>query len=488
MGWAWRFPVGFADGGSRGVSAFSVGVLLFAWLPVAFLLFSRFKAARAAALGVVLGWLFLPAGEIDLAGLPALHKHWMVPAAVALAGLARDPARFFAFRPRWHDLPIFLWCSASVPSSLANGLGLYDGVSAAFNTFLLWGVPYLIGRLYFTDLRSLRVLAESIVLGAVLYVPLCLYEIRMSPVLHLSLYGYSMGYWSGSRMGGWRPQVFLDSGLALVMFMSTGAVLAWSLFRGSALRHLQGVPIVAVNAVLLPVFFLCKGVGAIGLFALAVVSFEAQRLSRLRWVLVGVLLLTPLYYAVRLTGTWHGEPVTTVASMIFGDAPAGSFAFRLEHEAVMTDRAMQRPLFGWGGWGRFLVVEEGGWTSVPDGYWVIAFGQNGAFGLVGFTGVLLLPALRYAWRVPGRVQVRPEFAAATGFAFVLGITCLDNLMNAMFTPLPVIAAGGLAVVVDRCVRGRSVGSAGGVRLGSGDGVGVGGPGGVVGVGAGGRSA
>jgi hypothetical protein len=62
---------------------------------------------------------------------------------------------------------------------------------------------------------------------------------------------------------------------------------------------------------------------------------------------------------------------------------AGSLAFRIKNENMLVQKALQQPLFGWGGWKRsFICAKTTGETvSVPDGLWIIAFGQNGLFGL-----------------------------------------------------------------------------------------------------------
>ena len=70
-----------------------------------------------------------------------------------------DSAHLLTFRPRWFDLPMLLWCFSRCFASLANGLGLYDGLSEALSLTLIWGVPYLIGRLYFGGADGLRAFA-----------------------------------------------------------------------------------------------------------------------------------------------------------------------------------------------------------------------------------------------------------------------------------------------------------------------------------------
>ena len=91
-------------------------------------------------------------------------------------------------------------------SSLVNGFGLYFALSASVGHFIKLGLPYLIGRLYYCDEGGQRELAIGILIGSLIYVPLCLYEIRMSPSLHLNLYGYFHTDFAATRRGGgFRP-------------------------------------------------------------------------------------------------------------------------------------------------------------------------------------------------------------------------------------------------------------------------------------------
>ena len=55
-----------------------------------------------------------------------------------------------------------------------------------------------------------------------------------------------------------------------------------------------------------------------------------------------------------------------------GDDRAGSVQFRLDNENMLAKKAMQQPLFGWGGWNRARVFDESGndltvTDGVPDG-------------------------------------------------------------------------------------------------------------------------
>ena len=145
-------------------------------MPSASRLGSRFRSSscrvavlpprRAVLAGFLFAWLFLPVAEYQFKFLPELNKMTVTSISVLLGAALFDGTRMLNFRPRWFDVPIGVLCLAPVASSLANGLGVYDGLSECLRQVLRWGVPYVIGRLYFSDLRGLAALAgtDSLVL------------------------------------------------------------------------------------------------------------------------------------------------------------------------------------------------------------------------------------------------------------------------------------------------------------------------------------
>ena len=157
-----------------------------------------------------------------------------------LGTLIFQPNRLLAFRPRWFDLPAVLWCFCPFISSLTNGLGVYDGLSAIFVNIERWALPYLIGRLYFGDREGMRELAVGIAVGGIIWVLPCLFEIRMSPILLSRVYG--LHRFEGMRLGSWRPFVFFSTGLELGMWMTASSLSAVWLWRCGSLKRLGLLP------------------------------------------------------------------------------------------------------------------------------------------------------------------------------------------------------------------------------------------------------
>src|SRR4051812_47822860 len=154
------------------------------WIPTVFALFAYLPPRRAMITSFVGAWLFLPMASYPLPFLPDYTKMSATCVGVFLATLVFDTNRVLRFRPSWVDLPLAVFCGGAFVTSITNGLGVWDGSSNMLSQVITWGLPYFIGRLYCSDSRGLRELAVGIFIGGLLYVPFCLFEMRMSPQLH----------------------------------------------------------------------------------------------------------------------------------------------------------------------------------------------------------------------------------------------------------------------------------------------------------------
>jgi tetratricopeptide (TPR) repeat protein len=419
---------------------------LFGWAPVTLALFLLLPARRAMVVGAISAWLLLPPLSFDLPGLPEYNKATAATLGILLGTLIFEPWRFIAFRPRWIDLPILVWCLCPYVTSIQNNLGAYDGLSATFRQSVSWLFPYFIGRLYLTDLDGLREMAFGMVIGGLCLIPFCLFEIRMSPQLMPLVYG--MGGWEGTRLGGYRPRVFFKAGLELGLWMNAVTLVAWWLWRCGQLKRLWTMSGGLIVSVLAIMSLLCRTTGASFLLLAGLFSLWYCCRTKSKWVMWGLMFIAPLYYAVRIPDLWSGQQAVNVIRMLGGEDRAWSLQFRLENENLFIAKALQRPFFGWGGWQRSLVFNE--WhhqVSFPDGLWIIAFAGNGYVGLVSMTAALLAPVVVFLRRFPVERWTQPDFAPATTIAVILNLYTLDGLSNAMLNMIYIIAAGGLANIV-----------------------------------------
>jgi hypothetical protein len=419
-------------------------------------LFAVLPARRAMVLGAILASVLLPPFGIDLPGLPAYDKFMAASAGILFGTLIFDMGRILSFRPRWFDLPILLFCLIPYASATSNGLTPYDGLSASFRQFVMWWLPYLIGRLYLTDAESFRDLATGVIVSAVCMIPFCLLEMRIGAQLQGRIYG--TGVWEGTRDGGFRPKLFFQSGLALGLWMNTATLLAWWLWRSGVFRSLWGFPI---GSVILPALattsLLCRAKGALLLGIAGCFTLWFCQRFKSKWVLWALLAVAPTYHFVRITNLWSGQNFVNLIEICFGEERAKSFGIRLAEEKVLIVNGLKNPIFGSGGYARARIAEgidddtillttnEDGVKMVRfvDSLWSIIFGEVGFAGLTTMSITMILPVILSLGRIPVRHWDHPALAPVSGMAVVLSLFMIDGLSNAMLNPIYIMIAGGL---------------------------------------------
>lgn len=430
---------------------------LVAFLPLCAALFGLLPARTAILSGFVAGYLFLPQGERLVAGvLPDLDRFVITHCALLLGVVLVDLRRLTRLRPHALDIPIIVLCATPFFSSVTNGLGAYDGLSGVMSRSIGWGIPYLLGRAYLSDDVGLRKLALAIFIGGLLYVPLCLLEVRMSPQLHNWAYGYHQhSFLQTHRLGGYRPTVFLQHGLAVGLWMASASLLGvWLLLSGAISKRRQAA-FGALVLALLATTVLCKSLGALLLLGLGLGALLVGRLFGRAWPILLLLVIPPTYVVVRAREVWTGEELVSVIKRDISAERAQSLSFRLKNETALSRKALERPAFGWAGYGRAAVQDEDGRTNtIVDGFWIQAMGQNGVVGLLALFGVLLVPVVAFL-RSRGPRALWVEAPEGTGLAALLAIVAMDDLMNAMFSPFPVLAAAGLTGCVIAGRRSRA---------------------------------
>jgi hypothetical protein len=455
-----------------------VRIALYSYPLVVLALFRFLPPRRAVIAAVVLGTLFLPEVQItkvspeapDASSLVVLILKFTKPNAIcfsALLGAAVfDRKRLLAFRPRWFDVPMLVWCVSPLVSDLGVGETTYDSFAAMRDQTLMWGLPYFLGRVYCGDPAGLRDLGVGFVLGGLLYVPFCLWESRFFPNFHNGLYGFFPGDPNEAiRWGGYRPVVFMSHGLMTALWMVavavtavwlwwTGAVAGVPWWRGGRTLALRW----AALAVVLTAAWM-RSMGALVLGGLGLVGLF--HLRWLRWpVLLAVLLaLSPIYIISRTAGAWTGQDVL---GALFGDydkeqdAEAdvkdreASLKFRLINEDRLIPYALQRPAFGWGDTGlarKVPKMKKNEEEVTTDGLWIITLSCYGVVGVTALWTAMLLPAARFLWVHPSRLWSQPVLAPAAAGAVVLVVFMIDCLSNAMYNPVYVLLAGGLSGAV-----------------------------------------
>jgi hypothetical protein len=426
----------------------TVYISMFGFPLFALVLFLFLKPGRAVLVAFLLGYMFLPVAphsEFKVPGLPSYTKDAAIGLSVLLGVLIFDTQRLFSFRPRWTDLPIAILCSCPFVSSMANDLGEKDGFSACVNHIFLWGLPFFIGRLYFVRPREIQELAIGIFIGGLVYMPLCLLEIRLSPQLHTWVYGYAgSDFGQTVRFGGWRPVVFMGHGLATGMWMSMATLVGFWLWWSGTLKKVGNYSILWLLIPLGLTTILGKSFGALILMTLGMGVLLLSKSYPQRWILLALAFAPLFYIALRIPGWWSAQELVNLSVAADPDR-AQSLEFRLNMENILIEKALRKPVFGWAGWGRSRVFDVSGRDiSVTDGIWIMVLGTCGFVGLGAFLLMFIVPMAVAATKIPVPLWSTPAAGSIAVLATLLGLNQLDSIPNAMVSGVFLLAAGGLA--------------------------------------------
>lgn len=422
---------------------FLIPIALIGWVPFTLVLFAVLPRRWAVIASIVGAWLILPPTSMRISGLTSFGKGTSFSFGALLAALVFMPDRILRFRPHLLDLPMIIFCISPFPSSMTNGLGAYDGASTSVSQVTTWGLPYLVGRLFFDGERNLRDLMIGLAAAGIALIPFCLYEMRMSPTLLPKVYGF--GGFQRMRLGGWRPRILFTNGLEFGMWMSVCLLAAYWLWRSGVLTRFAGwsmgrfwLPTLTVVTVF------CRSSGALALLVIGGVALWLSARFKKRLPMLLLISAPILYVGIRGPNVMDYSGLISFLATNFDPDRAQSLEFRFQNEDILVDKAVQKPLFGWGGWGRARVYNEKQQdVSYTDGFWVILLGNHGALGLSSFLAAWLLPCYLFAWRYGPDDWGRPIAAGQALVVCIISIYMIDCMLNAFPNAVYVAALGGL---------------------------------------------
>ncbi len=448
-------------------------IVFYSWPLVVFVIFRKQPLVPALMWSMVLGYLFLPARMgFDLPAIPTITKFELTSLSVAIMCWLK--LRQEKQANRWNDtattstseakpvrksrgriilmLVYAMILMAPVLTVLTNsdpifagplvlpGLRPYDTLSMlGFTLFFL--LPFWLGRRYLSSPESHVVILKVLCIALLGYSLLALWEVRMSPQLNRTLYGFTASsFLQHMRAGGFRPLVFLDHGLSLGILLSMCVLAAGALWRHSRKTATNASVWLLSLGWLLFTLVLAKSVGAL-LISLALLPFVILTKTRgqllVAAILAGVVILYPM---LRGAGYVPTEEIHEIA-LSYSEDRAQSLKFRLDNEDRLLEKANEKPLFGWGSWGRNMVYDiyTGRNLSVTDGAWIIFIGTFGWFGYIARFGLITIPIILLALN-----RRRLDISIATaGLSIVLAANLVDLLPNSSLRPITLLIAGAL---------------------------------------------
>ena len=438
--------------------------MLVAWPVICLMLFRTQKLERALIWSILGGYLFLPPlTEFNLPLVPAMDK-------VSIPNLSVLLIMLFAMKEKlqlWPQARAAQWLVAgfilcAIPTVLTNrdpilfqimrdaapilfvvdqlpGQNVRDIGSVLIGQVLMI-VPFLLARQYLASEEGLREILLALMIGALIYSIPSLIEIRLSPQINVWVYGYFQhSFEQMMRAGGFRPIVFLPHGLWLALFVCTGMLAAAALLPTT--RNVDKWKIILSTGYLFVLLVLCKSLASLayGLVLLPIVLFLSWRWQvRIAMVFAVVAVTYPMLRNLDVVPT---DAILAQAEAINEDR-AASLEYRFNNEEQLLERAAEKPLFGWGGWGRSLIREDetGEILSIPDGRWIIIFGTFGWLGYICEMGLLALPLILTWMSMRRETPLSPYLSP---LCLILGITMMDMLLNATLTPVTWLTAGAI---------------------------------------------
>lgn len=441
-------------------------LMLLLWPVVSIVLFLRLPPERALIWTLLGGYLVLPpVVRFDLPLVPPLDKA-TIPNLMAFLGCVLVLGRKVTFLPdsALGKLLLVLLVASPVATVLTNTepvvqgvtflppMAIKDALSVTINQ-VLFLLPFFLGRQFLASAAGLREMLLALVVAGLAYSVPIVIEARLSPQLNIWIYGFFQhSFEQMIRFGGFRPIVFLYHGLwvAFLILMTVAAALALVRLEPAELRPRY----VMISLWLVAILILCKSVAPV-LYALALAPLILAAPVSLQVRVAAVLALVVILYPIlRGAGLIPVEEMVARAAAFDPDR-AQSLGFRFTNEGMLLDRASEKPVFGWGGYGRGMVfdLETGRNLTVPDGRWIIVIGMLGWAGYIMEFGLLALPLVLLARQARrGRAGLSPH---AGVLALILAANMVDLLPNATLIPFTWLMAGALLGHAEALAAGRA---------------------------------
>jgi len=443
---------------------------LLVWPLITLVIFATVSPRKAIIWSLLLGYLLLPVRTaFDFPGVPALDKTSIANLS-AMIGAMMFSSRPILRLPRewWLTGLMGVYIASPMATVIGNpepliygdvvlqGLRPYDAFSAAaYKAIDL--IPFVLGYNLLDRNEDRREVLRALVIAALGYSVLMLVEVRLSPQLHNWIYGFfPHSFGQQIRGDGFRPVVFLGHGLLVAIFSSMAVVSAAYLAKRR--EPLFGLPPTVTLLYLVVILALCRSFGALVLAVGALAAIFLLRGRQIAHVCAIGALIVLCYPMLRGADI---VPVQALADQVKGVSAerAASFQVRIDNENALLGRASERPLLGWGGFGRNRVYDNatGKDLSVTDGTWVIIIGTYGWVGYLASFGLICLPLITHGLR-----RRSQNDAVGAALSLVLLLNLLDLLPNSSLGPLTWLLAGMLAckvTVVPHKSRQRSSDSA-----------------------------
>jgi len=408
---------------------------LIIWPFLALFMYRALRPVAATFWTIVGGYLLLPVRvSLDFPLIPPLDKQ-SIPAIAALIGCMALKDKKINLIPksgleRWLIfilllVPFFTVLNNGEPMfngyRILPGLTYHDALSSVIGEYIRL-IPFILGLQLIKTHEDQLELFKLLVIAALWYSLLILFEIRMSPQLHTWIYGFfPHSFGQQYRFGGFRAVVFMGHGLIVAMFVALSLGAATILWRNNI--KVYGLPPYVIVIYFFLLLILSKTVGAFLLGTILMVAIAWVPVRIMKRMTLFIMLIVILYPLLSIFDIFPHQGLVDLAAKFDLDR-AQSLAFRFFHENRLLQHAQEKLFFGWGGWNRNRLA-----GSVTDGYWIITLGLYGIIGfaaLFGLAGLSVRYGIKSSRMAAGKLQQR----LLMGHALIVTMIMVDQLPNA----------------------------------------------------------
>lgn len=322
-------------------------VALVAWIFVTFaltLVLPGYKAFTWSFLGAT---FFLPSGlpqSYQIEGLPILARDSVITYGMLPATLLVH----FKHLKRWRREDLLLAIAALLAglSSWVNGLSLYDGFSQGFSFLVQVVLIVYLVRVHIRSRAHAKYLFTSLYWLSVFYVPLLVWEWRMSPQTHTFVYGYfPHSFIQMARGAFFRPIGFFPHALSIGYLYSLMLVVAYAFVKNDE-------PGFNLWSLVPPLIALACSM-SLGPFVFVLVALGLVRAwgeKRVPWALM-LIPFVVLGAFLALAENQDNFSLLVDATRLVSSERAVSLEYRLNAFELYIGNIVLKPLLGHGGWG-----------------------------------------------------------------------------------------------------------------------------------------
>lgn len=424
-----------------------------------FYMFGKYAPAKAGALVVLTGLLFLP--EVTLLRVLdniAVDKNKIVFLGTLFGLMLRYKNHLRSARPVSTSALIMLpllvinivgWqtnlSSLFSQGAFQRGLSFSWVLGQSIDDFFRFALPFVVAKTLIKNVQDLRTFFYVGVGMGLVYTFLALVELLLAVpfrVFQLSNYIYNVPARPQFRYGLTEPIVFLSLGHSLATFMVFPFVASIALLKSHAPINWKRITRARLITLIGLLSTLKVASSLLGIAAAGAMFFLRTRVLSAALGLAAVVIL--IYPLAQVFDIFPEDFMVDIAAE-YNVERGSSLAGRFYEEEFVIERMGSRMLFGWGHFGRIpdgdIVGADSGESGL-DAWWVIQLGMSGLFGVLYVLILLTIPifSIRRRFAV---IESEETKWLLCGLMICLTLRVVDLLQNGWWNSLPMFFSGAL---------------------------------------------